>query len=116
MTCISGAFDKSVFDGNTFLLKISEEIDNRRYVYFGGDMICSFLTNDDIRQNISNMGNKVTPYSIAIGEENIHFSTPHFQFNKRDRIDYDKALTTTQNSLDPIDYHISHCRKNSFKN
>ena len=68
---MSGAFDRSVFDGNTILLIISEENDNRRYVYIGGNMVCCILTNDDIRQYISNMGNNLTPYSIAIGEENI---------------------------------------------
>ena len=40
MTAISGAFDKSVFNGKTILLKISEETDKHRYVYIGGDMIC----------------------------------------------------------------------------
>ena len=48
MTLMSGALDKSVFDGNTVLLKISEENDKHRYLYIGGDMICSFLTNDNI--------------------------------------------------------------------
>ena len=53
---MSGAFDKSVFNGNTNLLKISEESDKHRYLYFGGDMICSSLTNDKIYKYISNMG------------------------------------------------------------
>ena len=46
MTAMSGAFDKSFFNGNTILLKISEENDRHRYVYIGGNMVCSFLTND----------------------------------------------------------------------
>ena len=70
MTIFSGAFDKSVFDGNTILLKTSEESNKHRYVYIGGDMICSFLTNDKIYKCISNMGNDLTPYSIAIFIEN----------------------------------------------
>ena len=45
---MSGALDKSVFDGNTILLKISEECGRQRYTYIGGDVVCSFLTNDDI--------------------------------------------------------------------
>ena len=57
---MSGAFDKSVFDGNTILLKISEENGKHRYVYIGGDMICSFLTSDNIYKYISNMGNNLT--------------------------------------------------------
>ena len=48
MTALSGAFDRSVFDGNTILLKISEENDRHRYVYIGVDIVCSFLTNDTI--------------------------------------------------------------------
>ena len=71
MTCMKGAFDKSVFDGNNFLLEISEENDSRSYVNIGADMVCSFLTKDDIRQYMSKMGSNITPYSIAIGEENI---------------------------------------------
>ena len=61
MTVTSEAFDKSVFHGKTILLKISEENDNHRYVYVGGDMICSILTNDNIYKNISNMGTDLTP-------------------------------------------------------
>ena len=80
MTLMSGALDKSVFDGITILLKRSAENDKHRYVYFGRDMICSFLTNDKIYKYISNMGNNLTPYSIAIGEENIYFVSPLFNF------------------------------------
>ena len=48
MTEFSGAKDKKVFDGNTILLKVSEENNKHRYVYIGGDMVCSFVTNDRI--------------------------------------------------------------------
>ena len=67
MTAMLGAFDKSVFDGKTILLKKSEENDKHRYVYIGGNMICSFLTDDKIYKYVSNMGNNLTPYSIAVG-------------------------------------------------
>ena len=63
MTLMSGVFDKSVFDGNTILLKISEVFGRHRYVYFGEDMICSFLTNDNIYNYISNMGNNL-PHKV----------------------------------------------------
>ena len=42
MIAMSGAFDKSVFDGNTILLEISEENDRHRYVYIGGNMCVLF--------------------------------------------------------------------------
>ena len=57
MTMFLGAFDKKVFDGNTILLKIGEENGRHKYVYIGGDLVCSFITSDKIYENISNMGN-----------------------------------------------------------
>ena len=48
MTTSSGAFDKKVIDGITILLKISEENGKHKYVYFGGDTVCSFMTSDNI--------------------------------------------------------------------
>ena len=70
MTIFSGTFDKKVFDGNIILLKISEENRKRNYAYIGGDMVCSLMTSDNIYEYISNMGNKLCPYSVATGEEN----------------------------------------------
>ena len=87
MTEFSGARDRKVFDGNTILLKVNEENNKNTYVYIGGDMVCSFLTNDNIYKYISNMGNNLTPYSIAIGWENIYYLTPYFRFIKKENID-----------------------------
>ena len=115
MTAMSGAFDKSVFDENTISLKISEENDRHRYVYIGGNMACSFLTNDNISEYISNMGNNLIPYSIAICDENINFLNPYFKFIRRDKIDYDDLLRKIENSVDPYDYHFSNCGKSSFE-
>ena len=52
-TCVSGVFDESVFDGNILLLELSEENDNRRYVYFSGNMVCFFFQLKMIFVNIS---------------------------------------------------------------
>ena len=49
-------------------------------------MVCSFLTNDKIYKYISNMGKNLIPYSIAKGEKNRYFSTPHFGYVKRENI------------------------------
>ena len=87
MTEFSGARDKEVIDGNTILLKIGEENNKHRYIYIGGDMLCSFLTNDRIYKYISNMGNNLTPCSIAIGWENLYYLTPYFKFNKKENVD-----------------------------
>ena len=56
MTLMSEAFEKSVFDGYFNLLISSEEYRRPSYVYFGGDLVCSFLTNDIFYKYILNMG------------------------------------------------------------
>ena len=89
MTALSGAFNKSCFDGNTILLKVGIENRKNKYVYIGGDMVGSFLTSDNIYEYISNMGNNLSPYSIATGEENYYLLAPNFSFIKKDKIDYD---------------------------
>ena len=92
MTALSGAFDKSCFDGNTTLLKVGIENRENKYVFIGGDMVCSFMISDNIYEYVSNMGNNLTPYSIATGEENYYLLTPNFSFIKKDKIDYDTLL------------------------
>ena len=115
MTAFSGAFNKKVFDGNTILHKIRKENDKHRYFYIGGDMVCSFLTNDKIYKYISNIGNNLTPYSIAIGEENIYFLTPHFEFIERENIEKTELMEKKENFVNLFDSRDSICRKDSFK-
>ena len=52
-TNVSGGYHEKIFGGNAILLKISEENDKRRWVYIGGHKVCSFLTNDEIFVNTS---------------------------------------------------------------
>ena len=92
MTLFSGAFDKKVFDRNTNLLKIGEKNDKNKNVYIGGDMVCSFVTSDKIYEYISNMGNNLSPYSIATVEENYYLLAQNFKFIEKDKIDYDTIL------------------------
>ena len=108
MAICSGALDKSVFDGKTISLKIGEENDRHRYVYFGGKMLCSFLNNDNICKNISNMGINLTPYSVALGEKNVNFLTPRFKNINKEKIKDDNLFKS-------YDYHISKWGKDSFK-
>ena len=61
------------------------------------------------------MGNNLTPYSIAVGHENVYCLTPHFKFFKREMIKDNKLLKTNTSSVDPFDYHVSNCRKYSFE-
>ena len=92
MTEFSGAEDKEVFNGKTILLEIGKENNKHIYVYIGGDMVCSFLTCDRIYEYISNMGNKLSPYSFATGEEKYYLLAPNFKFIKKDKVDYDTLL------------------------
>ena len=108
MTIFSGALDKFVYDRNIILLKISEENNKYGYIYIGGNMVCSFLTNDEICNYISNMGNDLTPHSVAIGMENIYFLTPYFKFINKEKINDDDLLKSH-------DYHTSQCGKKLFE-
>ena len=74
------------------MLKIGEENGKQKYVYIGGNMVCSFMTSDNIYEYISNMENKLPPYSVATGDENYSLLTPNFKFIKKDKIDYDTIL------------------------
>ena len=115
MTEMSGAYDKSEFNGNTILHKMNEKNVKQRYMYIGGDMICSSITHDNVYKYISNMGNNSTPYSIAIDDENSYFLTPHFKFITGEKNNYNELLKTKEGSVDPLDYHVSNCAKNSFE-
>ena len=92
MTALSGAFNKGCFNGNTFLLKVGIENGKHKYVYIGGDIICSFMTSDIIYEYVSNMGNNLCPFSVATGEENYFLLATNFKFIKKDKIDYNTIL------------------------
>ena len=92
MTMFSGALNQSVFDGNTILLKISEENARHKYVYIDGDMVCSFMTSNNFYEYISKYGNNLCHFSVATGEENYYLLAPNFKFIKKDKIDFDTIL------------------------
>ena len=119
MTALSGTFNKSCFDGNTILLKIGIENGKNKYVYIGGDMICSFMTSDNIYEYVSNMGNNLTPYSFAIVEENYYLLTPNFSFIKKNKIDYDvilKGIYVPESDLKKSFKEIELCKIHSNDN
>ena len=96
MRIFSGAKDKKVFDGNTILLEIGKENNKHKYVYIAGEGVYSFLNNDKIYEYVSNMGNKLCPYSVATSLEKYYLLAPNFSFIKKDKIDYDTILNGIQ--------------------
>ena len=92
MAALSEVFNKGCFDGNTILLKVGTENGKHKYVYIGGDMVCSFMTSDNIYENISIMENNLCPYSVATGEKNYYLLASIFIFIKKDKIDYNTIL------------------------
>ena len=62
------------------------------------------------------MGNNLTPYSLAVGYENVYFTTPYFKFIKRELIDDDKLLETNEDTIDLFIYLVSNYEKDTFRN
>ena len=115
LRAFSGASNKPVFHGNPILLKLSEEKYKNKYFHIGGDMVCSFLTNDKMYKYISNVGNNLILYSIAIGEEKVYFLTRDSEFFKRGNFKNIKSKARNENFVDLFDNHYSNCRKDSFE-
>ena len=66
-----------------FYLKKSDENGKHKYVYIGGDMVCSFMTSDNKYEYISNKGNNLCPYNVATGEKSYCLLAPNFKFIKK---------------------------------
>ena len=100
---MSGALDNQHFEGNTILL----ECEDSKYVYISGLEIFEFRTNDKIIDYISLMGNNMIPYTIAVGERYTYFISSHCKFIENDKIQEGTLLNSSNDSLDPYDYHLS---------
>ena len=48
------------------------------------------------------MGNNLTPYTFAIGDENIYFLIPHVNFIKREKIKDNDLLKSNEILLIPL--------------
>ena len=49
-------------------------------------MVCSFMTSDNIYEYISNMGNNLSPFSVATSKKNYYLLAPNFIFIKKDKV------------------------------
>ena len=111
MTEFSCAGDKSDFDGNNFLL----ECDNSDFVYISGLEIFQFETDGKVFDYLSLMQNNMIPYTFSIGEKYTYFISTHYKFMENDTIEEGTLLSTTNDNLDPFDYHLEKRGEISFK-
>ena len=112
MTEFSGAADNySDFEGNTLLI----EVEDRKHVYISGLEITEFETSDKVIDCISLMGNKMVPYNYILGEKFTYFLYDRYNFIENNKIEEGTLLNVINTSLDPHDYHLEKCGKDSFK-
>ena len=101
----------SNFDGNTILL----ECEDSKYVYISGLEICEFRTDDKVLDYIALMGNNMTPYTFAVGEKFTYFVSTHYKFIENGKIQEGMLLNSSNDSLDPYNYHLSKNGLDCFK-
>ena len=103
MTEFSGALNNPNFDGNTTLL----ECENSKHFYISGHENFEFRTSDNFIDYISLMGNNMTPYVFAVGSRYTNFISTHYKFIENDKIEEGTLLISSDDSLNPYDYHFS---------
>ena len=111
MTELSGAGDKSDFDGNNLLL----ECENKEYLYISRLDIFQFKTDDNIIIDyISLMGNNMIAFIFAVGDKNTYFLSSHYKFIENDKIEEGTLLNATNDILDPFLYLLGNCGVDSL--
>ena len=83
-------------------------------MYISGLEIFQFKTDDKIIDCVSLMGNIMIPYIFAIGEKITYFISTHYKFIENDKIVEGTFLNTTNDNLDPFDYHLENFGESSF--
>ena len=63
-------------------------------------MICSFRTDDYKYKYVSKLAIILIPDSMAMGDKNFSFITPHFKFISKKLIEDDELLNTEEDSVD----------------
>ena len=103
MTDFSRTLNKSNFDGNTILLECEEN----KYFFISGLEIFEFRTFDKNLDYISLMGNKMIPYTFAVGEKYTYYISTHNKFTENDRIQEGILLNSSNDCLNHCGYHLS---------
>ena len=55
------------------------------------------------------------PTVIAVGEKNTYFIFDQYKFIDSNKIEEGTLLNSTNDSLDPLDYHLEKCGQGAFK-
>ena len=123
MNEMSAACVSSDFDGNTILVgsddfgynqSLSTRGDNE-FIFISGFEIIEISTEDEILYFISLMGKNMIPTAIAIGGKFTYFRSDHYKFFENNNIEEGILLNSTNDSLDPFDYHLAKCDEGAFK-
>ena len=61
------------------------------------------------------MGDNVVPYIIAVGDKHSYFISNHYVFIENGKIEMCTLLNDTNDSRDPVDYHLAKYGENSFE-
>ena len=55
------------------------------------------------------MGNNMIPTAIAVGENYTYFLSNHYNFTENERFEEETLLNSTNDNVDPYDYHVPKC-------
>ena len=61
------------------------------------------------------MGNIMIPITIAVGQKYSFFKAGHYKFIGNDKIEEGVLLNSTNDSVDPYDYHMLKWEGSAFK-
>ena len=110
MNEMSRACDVLDFDGHTTLVG-SDDIGYIKHVFLSGFENIKFSTDDKVIHFISLMGNNMISIALVIGEENTCFTSNRYNFIENNQIEEGTLLNSTNDSVDPFDYHLVKCDK-----
>ena len=114
LTGMSVVCDISGFDGNTNLVG-NDEIGVNEYVFISGLQFIKISTEDKIMEFKSLMGNNMIPTARPVGEKKTYFLSDHYKLSENSKIEERTSLCSTNDSLEPHDYHLAKCDEGAFK-
>ena len=103
--------DNSDYDGDTILIGSNDN----EYIFVCGFEIIKSSAEDKFIDFISLMGNNMISKAIAVGEKYKYFISDHYEFLENFKIEEGTLLNSTNDSLEPFDYHLAKCGEGAFE-